>query len=165
MKDDIFATRAHFTALIHECEVHKKRINQAVEKCKPFFPLSSTEYESLTDTQVEHIDQLVYRFSKLQDALGAKLFPAVVSVLREDSASLTMYDKINELEKAGAISAADEWEVLREIRNQLAHDYQDDPEEGSFYLNQVYGKTSMLLSITEEIVRFVQNKVLPAVPE
>jgi uncharacterized protein YutE (UPF0331/DUF86 family) len=76
-----------------------------------------------------------------------------------------MYDKINELEKAGAISAADEWKVLREIRNQLAHDYQDDPEEGSFYLNQVYGKTSMLLSITEEIVRFVQNKVLPAVPE
>ena len=107
----------------------------------------------------------MYRFTKLQDALGAKLFPAITAVLREDATSLTVFDMLAELEKAGALPSADTWLALRETRNQLAHDYEDDPQEGSAYLNSVFDAVGSLLSAEEAVRSFVETRVLPSLPE
>ena len=116
----------------------------------------NARHSELTDDQVEHIDQMVYRF--------AKLFALMVAVLREDSVSLTIFDVLAELEKAGALPIADRWVALREIRNQLAHDYQDDPEEGSRYLNELYAAVDDLYKAADLIMRFVRERVLPSLP-
>ena len=58
-----------FESVLRESSVHQKRLTQAKQKCAAVFPLVPTTYSELTDDQVEHIDQLVYRFTKLQDAL------------------------------------------------------------------------------------------------
>jgi len=119
----------------------------------------------LTDDAVEHIDQLVYRFTKLQDALGAKLFPLIVSILREDSKTLTIYDVLNELEKREAIPSAESWMVLREIRNQIAHDYENDPEMGSHYLNEIFDKADEIVHIAEQVIGFTRKYILPSLPD
>ena len=150
-----------FEAILRECAAHEKRLSQAKDRCSGFFPLTPETCESLSDEQVVHVDQMVYRFTKLQDALGAKLFPAVLSVLREDAASLTVFDMLTELEKAGAISDAGSWVAMRETRNQLAHDYQDDPEEGSRYLNDLFDAVEELKATAEMATGFVRDRVLP----
>ena len=151
-----------FSVILHECDAHQKRLRQAKARCESFFPLDPRTYSELTDNQVEHVDQLVYRFTKLQDTLGNKLFPAVVSALRDDAASLTVIDGLNELERAGAIPSADNWSMLRQTRNQLAHDYQDDPEAGSRSLNDVYAQADDLLAGATTAVTFVRDRVLPS---
>lgn len=153
--------RDRFESLLAECEAHEHRLNQAKANCRQMFPLDAGAYAALTDEQVTNIDQLVYRFSKLQDAVGAKLVPATVRALREDAATLTIIDSLNELEKAGALESAERWMQLRETRNQLAHDYQDDPEEGSENLNSVYRALDYLLSEAQRLCSFVRTRVLP----
>lgn len=70
------------------------------------------------------LDQLLFRFSKLQDALGLRLIPATLAVLSEPFEEWPMIDRLNRLEKLGFIDV-DDWLRWREIRNRLAHEYPD----------------------------------------
>ena len=73
------------------------------------------------------LDQLLFRFSKLQDALGLRLIPATLAVLSEPFEEWPMIDRLNRLEKLGFIEV-DDWLRWREIRSRLAHEYPDHPE-------------------------------------
>lgn len=73
------------------------------------------------------VDQLLFRFSKLQDALGLRLVPATLAALAEPCEDWPMIDRLNRLEKLGFIDV-DHWLGWREIRNRLAHEYPEQPE-------------------------------------
>lgn len=70
------------------------------------------------------LDQLLFRFSKLQDALGLRLIPATLAALSEPFEEWPMIDRLNRLEKLGFIDV-DDWLRWREIRNRLADEYPD----------------------------------------
>ena len=55
-----------------ECTKHSRRMLGAHKKVSPIFPLDVNKYRILTDDEIEHIDQMVYRFSKLQDSIVKK---------------------------------------------------------------------------------------------
>ncbi len=151
-----------FQAILHECDVHARRLTHARKVCGEYFPLTPTTYSELSEDAITRIDQLVYRFTKLQDALGAKLFPMIVAQLREDADSLTVLDKLHELEKARAITDADRWQELREIRNQLTHDYEDDAEAAANYLQDRFLRSETLIEYKNQAANFVNERVLPA---
>ncbi|QFY91045.1 hypothetical protein D5125_03690 [Magnetovirga frankeli] len=73
------------------------------------------------------LDQLLYRYTKLQDTLGQRLVPATLAVLSEPFEEWPMIDRLNRLEKLGYIEV-DSWLSWRETRNRLAQEYpeQDD---------------------------------------
>ena len=48
-------------------------------------PLSVDKYINLTEDEIEHIDQYLYRFAKLQDAIGHRLLKIVLFVLGEET--------------------------------------------------------------------------------
>lgn len=73
------------------------------------------------------LDQLLFRFTKLQDALGMRLVPATLAALSEPFEEWPMIDRLNRLEKLGFVNV-DAWLSWREIRNRLAHEYPDKPE-------------------------------------
>lgn len=77
--------------------------------------------------RVRLVDQLLFRFIKLQDALGERLVPATLAGLAEPFADRPMRDRLNRLEKLGFLDV-DNWLAWREIRNRLAHEYPDRPE-------------------------------------
>ena len=155
-------TASRLREILHEITVHTRRIATASISCNPLFPLTGDRYRGLSDDEIAHIDQLLYRFTKLQDALGAKLFPALVGLLREDAASMTVIDKLQVLEQAGVVPDADAWTRLREIRNQLAHDYEDDPHQAVVYLNDVFTAVEALNAVAAQSQAFVQQRVLPS---
>jgi hypothetical protein len=69
---------------LEECNKHIKRMLYAYHKMAAFMPLDATKYDNLTDEQVENIDhQFIFRFSKLQDAMGDRLFRGVLICLGE----------------------------------------------------------------------------------
>ena len=146
--------------ILRECGIHARRMEHARGVCDSWFPLDEASYSSLTDDQIAHVDQLIYRYTKLQDALGAKLFPLIVGHLREDAESMTVIDKLAQLERAHAIADAERWQELRELRNQLAHDYEDDAEIAAGYLNDLYEASASLLAFQEQATRFARERIL-----
>jgi hypothetical protein len=76
------------------------------------------------------INSFLFNFTKLQDLTGAKLFKTVLIQLKEiDSYSIPMKDVLNILEKLNILNDADDWDLLREIRNAIAHEYPLDVAE------------------------------------
>lgn len=76
---------------------------------------------------VRLIDQLLFRFIKLQDSVGERLIPASLAALEEPYEDRPMRDRLNRLERLGYLNVSD-WLAWREVRNRLAHEYPDKPE-------------------------------------
>jgi hypothetical protein len=121
------------------------------------FPLSSEAITGLSDTELAVLDQFSTRFAKLQDAMGAKLFPAVLELTKEPGNYPAFLDKLNRLEKIGAIESADQWLTLREMRNEFSHDYPDDPALQAAILNKAYLLASELLAILHKVELFASS--------
>ena len=75
------------------------------------------------------LDQFAYRYTRLQDDMGVKLMPAVLKALGEDVALMSAIDRFARLEQLGWLASADDWQTLRQIRNQFTHDCPDNPTE------------------------------------
>jgi hypothetical protein len=136
--------------LIKECDKHLERIKRASAKMAVFMPLEASRYVQLTDDEVAHIDQYLYRFSKLQDVIGEKLFVLVLEFLKEENIkSKPFIDILNRLEQLELLEDKNVWLVLRKIRNTIAHQYEDEPEpeQASVALNAIYGAQPTLENI------------------
>ena len=80
------------------------------------------------DVQLRRLtDQILFRFMKLQDALGERLIPATLSELREPFEEWPMRDRLDRLERLGYLDV-ELWLRWREVRNRLAHEYPDAQE-------------------------------------
>ena len=123
--------------IFNECDKHILRINLAYNKIKPILPLTSQKYQNLTDDEVEHIDQYLFRFAKLQDAIGKKLFKWILLSLDEDVEGLAFVDILNKMEKLSLLESSNQWRELRELRNEISHQYDDDPTEMAIALNNL----------------------------
>jgi len=98
-------------------------------------PLTEKSYINLTDEEIQDIDQFILRYTKLQDTMGNRLFPAILNYLNEPFEERPMLDKLNRLEKLGYINKVENWQAIRTIRNKFAHDYPDDPDKNVAHLN------------------------------
>ena len=136
--------------IIKECEKHLQRLKYAKSKLKDIFPLTGQSYQDLSQEDIQVIDQFIYRFSKLQDTIGEKLIKIVFSLYEENIEKFTFIDILNRLEKADILTTQS-WRELRDIRNELSHNYEDEPLQSSIVLNKVYEKEELLESIYQNI--------------
>ena len=104
-------------------------MNKAHQTLMSCFPLAKVGCEAFDDDHVSYLDQFLYRFSKLQDSIGQKLFKAVLSYKKEDVLNKSFIDIVNRLEQLQSLQDDVAWFVLKDIRNQLALDYEDDVDE------------------------------------
>ncbi len=135
----------------HECDKHIQRIEEAYEDLKDCIPLNAKSYINLDKEYVQAIDQYIFRFSKLQDTIGDKIFRLVFSFYGENYLSLPFLDILNKLEKLGYISNTKEWINLREIRNNIAHQYDDVPEEMSQAINTIVINKDVIFAIYKNL--------------
>ena len=75
------------------------------------------------------IDAFIYRFSKIQDMMGQKLFPVFMDFIQEDARRMPFIDILNLLEKLDLIPDVETWLSFRTLRNNLSHEYPDNEEE------------------------------------
>ncbi len=148
------------TAIV-ECESHIARIENAVAHLESVFPLSAQSLTALSDQNVTLLDQFIYRFTKLQDALGTRLFPSIAVLVVGDDEPRPFLDTLNRLEKAGVLESVEIWQALRVLRNSLAHDYPDSTEQCSETLNILFGDWKMMRSIFFTARKYFIERILP----
>ncbi len=75
-----------------------------------------------SDADWEYWDALAARFARLADILTQRVFRAIDMVEFLPVGS-TYLDRIHRAEKRGHIQSAFAWKEIREIRNQIVHEY------------------------------------------
>lgn len=105
------------------CAIHNERMQYAYHKVMHYFPITSTSYKALSNDDLSYLDQLIFRFSKLQHSMGNHLFPALLENLGEDIRGLPFIDLLTTLEKLELIDDHKKWLNLRETRNTVTHEY------------------------------------------
>ena len=98
------------------------------------------------------IDQLVFRFSKLQDSMGHKLMTSGLILLGESAETLTMIDKLNLLEKLKLIEDKQRWLELRELRNQIAHEYPEEKQTQIEAVNLLFEAAPYLIHVYRQFI-------------
>jgi len=73
----------------------------------------------------EQIEAFVGRFGRLQDTLGDKLLPLLLTALGEKTSAVI--DNLDRAERLELLKSADEWITIRNLRNQMIHEYVEDP--------------------------------------
>ena len=112
---------ARLTAAIWECNRHADALTVAMLDWQPGDPPSVEALDQ--DAAVRRLtDQILYRFTKLQDAMGERLVPTTLAWLQEPQESWPMRDKLDRLEKLGYLDV-EAWLQWRDVRNRLAHEY------------------------------------------
>ena len=88
--------------------------------------LSNEQIEKIANDPIlaERLDAFVTRFGRLQDTVGDKLLPAVLTALGEKVGAAI--DNLDRAEKFGLIESVDDWMVMRKLRNQMVHEYIED---------------------------------------
>ena len=90
-------------------------------------PLDETLFSDYNNQRI--VNSYLFNYIKLQDKIGAKLFKAVLSELKEYDETMPMRDILDRLEKLRIIEKTSDWDMLREVRNAIAHEYPLDIEE------------------------------------
>lgn len=133
------------------CDKHILRINEALKDLSSTLPLTAENYIQLDRDQIRCIDQFIFRFSKLQDAMGAKIFRFILEYLDEDVTSLPMRDILNRLERFQILPDANEWLYIRELRNEIAHDYPMMENDVIRILNELFSKVEIMYGIYDKL--------------
>jgi hypothetical protein len=95
--------------IFYECDKHLSRINSSSSELKEIMPLDKDKYINLNEENVKVLDQFLFRFSKLQDAMGQKLFRTILLFLKEDIEGKPFIDILNLMEKLTILSSATAW--------------------------------------------------------
>ena len=93
-----------------------KSLQQSRDKTHQLLQQSEFSFEEL-----ESIDSLTSKFSRTSDIYLQKVLRSIWMLLREDTVPLI--DLLNRAEKLMIIVSAEELLQMRDIRNQIAHEY------------------------------------------
>ena len=142
-----------------ECARHAELLRYALDNLEPLRPIGAAELDALPLESIRDLDQFALRFTKLQDAMGAHLFPAILRAAQEPLEEATFLDKLNRLESLGVLDDANQWQTLRETRNLLAHEYPDEPQLRATVINRAMEQAERLLEILAGGERFITARL------
>ncbi len=101
------------------------------------------------------LDAYLKRFSSIQDFLGAKIFSLLLEVAGIDGSKMS--EVLYHVEKEGIIDSLEQWIELREIRNELEHDYPEELEAALLDLKFCIDHFKTLEAYYFNTVKFAQK--------
>lgn len=147
--------------IIDECLKHKKHMLLALTKMSPIIPLSNVKYDTLTNDEIEHIDQFLYRYSKLEDTMYRKLFRNLLLFSGERSyKDAPFIDILTKMEKLKILNSKYDWLDLKELCNETTHEYENDAEYGANFINEIIEQHKLLISILDNSINFFKETKL-----
>jgi hypothetical protein len=73
------------------------------------------------------LDAYLKRFASIQDFLGSKIFSMLLEIAGINNTKMS--EVLSHIEKENIIDSLESWIELREVRNELEHDYPEELEE------------------------------------
>jgi hypothetical protein len=113
---------------------------RSLEKCRSLNLVGPRSFEV-----EESLDALTSKFARVSDIFTQKVLKSLVLLTREDAP--TFVDRMNLCEKLGVISSAADLIEIRDLRNQIAHEYLSEN------LTEIYGDC---LTLSEKLLAEIQ---------
>jgi hypothetical protein len=134
-------------------------MNFAFSQNNKYLPFNNDSYFKLSDIEVSFIDQFLYRFTKLQDLIGQKIFKLILIIEDEFDEGHSMRDILDKMERFKVISSVDDWQNLREIRNEITHEYPLLESESIAALNFLFLKFPELFQILSNSMAIISKRI------
>ena len=104
----------------------------------------------------ERVEAFVGRFGRLQDTVGDKLLPLLLAALGEKPSAAI--DNLDCAERLGLIESADEWMAMRNLRNQMVHEYVEDPVILSSALQTGHAFVPALIATANKMIIEIERR-------
>lgn len=114
-----------------------------------------SELESNPDL-AERVEAFVGRFGRLQDTVGDKLLPLLLTAMGERSAAVI--DNLDRAERLGLLDSAEEWVTIRNLRNQMVHEYVEDIAVLASALQNGHQFVPVLIATGEKMIVEIENR-------
>ena len=151
--------RLAFLARMIRKEIHYLQLTDRRLFDVPFTREKAERLEKEVDL-AERVDAFVSRFGRLQDTVGDKLLPNYLNAVGETTGPVV--DNLNRAEKLGLINSAEIWMALRDLRNQMVHEYMEDLDKLAEALNKGHEHVSTLTADANRILVDLEARGLTA---
>ncbi len=150
MKRELIAER--LINYFNEAKKHIDKIESVKELLDKKIPLSMESFYELSERELDKLDVLVFRFSKLQDLLGQKIFRYILEYSGFDT-NISFVKILSELEREGILEI-DRWRALRDARNAIAHEYPNEEDIMIDEINFIYQEVWYLVELTKRVEEY-----------
>ena len=141
---------------LEESSVHITRLRDVLEDLKKLYPLTIERFCCLSLLEKDKLDVLAFRFAKLQDLLGTKIFREYLSVLQYPVEDKNFLEILKELDKEQILNI-DLWGEFRGVRNAISHDYPSEEDEKVEAINYLIEHIEELMHITQNIKEHLET--------
>lgn len=104
----------------------------------------------------ERVEAFVGRFGRLQDTVGDKLLPVLLVALGETPAAAI--DNLDRAERMGLLGSADEWIAMRQLRNQMIHEYVEDLTVLASALQTGHSYVATLIAAADKLIAEIDRR-------
>jgi hypothetical protein len=104
----------------------------------------------------ERVEAFVGRFGRLQDTVGDKLLPLLLDALGEKTSAAI--DNLDRAERLGLILSADEWMIMRTLRNPMIHEYVEDPVVLTSALQTGHTFVPVLIAAANKMISEIEQR-------
>jgi hypothetical protein len=108
-----------------------------------------------SDEELESFESLTSRFARTADILTQKILTTLFILLKEDPRSFI--DRANLAEKLGIIDNSSDLQDIRELRNEIAHEY--SMRDITEIFDEVLKYTASLKDILESTLSYIEKKI------
>ncbi len=150
---------AFLMAQMNLAEKAAKALDLSHRRNRGVFPAT----RELSDEELIQLDALTSRFARLSDIIIQKVLRGMDAIELVDEGS--MIDRINRAQKRGIIESAKDWFNIRELRNQIAHEYIVEDVDSLF--KDVLSYTPIVLRCVKTAQAYIEEKKFqgPACPD
>jgi len=120
------------------------------------FTVERAKQLNTSDELAEQLEAFTSRFCRLQDTLGDKLLPTWLDVL-EEKATVAI-DNLDKAEKIGVLPSVELWLELRQLRNQMIHEYIEDLDILVDALQAAYKNIEFIVGVANAINIDIENR-------
>lgn len=146
--------------VIETAKIHQQRLDDAYAIILTWGKLDIKAFNNLSIEQTALTDQYIYRFAKLQDLMGDKLFKLILEYIGESAERQAFIDILNRLEKLGILESVEKWLDLRIERNKIAHDYAKHKEEVIKEFEILLSKKDILIAQLDQCIEYLERRGL-----
>ena len=150
MREELIAER--LGNYFSEAKKHIAKIEGVRNLLDNYMPLDIESFQQLSEIQLDKLDVLVFRFSKLQDLLGQKIFRFILEYSGFDT-NISFVKILSQLERESLLEV-DRWRDLRDIRNAIAHEYPDEEDSMIEEINFIYKEVWYLVELSQRLEEY-----------
>ena len=127
----------------------REYLAHSFERSRDIFP--ATNWQAVSMEQHEMLAAFRIRFSEFQEHLGKTMRVVVI----EEEVEVERFGSVLAfMEKLSVLESVDRWKVIREIRNAVNHEYEEDAERLSLFFGEMFKATPELFACHDKLAFF-----------